>query len=79
MSKHKVIFNKYIYRASMCVGFELDPADFLHCEDEEELTDAIYDVVYSETDTGDVQIKESEVELDMASFFEEWKSLKGLK
>lgn len=52
MSKHKVIFNKYIYRASMCVGFELDPADFLHCKDEEELTDAIYDVVYSETDTG---------------------------
>ena len=53
MSKHEVIFNRYIYRASMCVGFELDPTDFLHCEDEGEL--------------------------DMASFFEEWKSLKGLK
>lgn len=79
MSKHEVIFNRYIYRASMCVEFELDPADFLHCEDEDELKNAIYDIVYSETDTGDVCVDDSEVELNMDNFLKEWKSLKGLK
>lgn len=79
MSEHWVEFNKYIWKGFIYSELELNPEDFLECKDEDELTDAIYDIVGMEIDTGDVQIDESESELKMEDFLNEWKSLKGLK
>ena len=79
MSEHWVEYDRYIWRAAIHTSFELNPEDFLECEDEDELEDAIYDMIAMETETGDVQIDESESELKMEDFLNEWKSLKGLK
>lgn len=79
MSKHWVEYKKFIWKAYINTEFQLDPEDFLHCTDEDELKDAIYDVVYEEVDYGDISIDESKSELTMVDFINEWKSLKGLK
>lgn len=79
MSEHWIEFNRYIWRGFIYSELKLNPEDFLECKDEGELTDAIYDIIGMEVDTGDVQIDESESELKMEDFLNEWKSLKGLK
>lgn len=79
MSEHWVEFNRYIWKGSIYSELKLNPEDFLECKDEGELTDAIYDIISMEIDTGDVRIDESESELIMEDFLNEWKSLKGLK
>lgn len=77
MSEHWVEFNRYIWKGFIHSELKLNPEDFLECKDEGELTDAIYDIISMEIDTGDVRIDESE--LIMEDFLNEWKSLKGLK
>lgn len=79
MSEHWIEFNRYVWRGFIYSSLKLNPEDFLECKDEGELTDAIYDIIGMEIDTGDVQIEESESELKMEGFLNEWKSLKGLK
>lgn len=79
MSEHWIEFNRHIWRGFIYSELKLNPEDFLECKDEGELTDAIYDIIGTEIDTGDVQIDESESELKMEDFLNEWKSLKGLK
>lgn len=79
MSEHWVEFNRYFWKGFIHSELKLNPEDFLECKDEGELTDAIYDIISMEIDTGDVRIDESESELIMEDFLNEWKSLKGLK
>lgn len=79
MSEHWVEFNRYTWKGFIHSELKLNPEDFLECKDEGELTDAIYDIISMEIDTGDVRIDESESELIMEDFLNEWKSLKGLK
>lgn len=73
MSEHWVEFNRYIWKGFIYSELKLNPEDFLECKD------AIYDIISMEIDTGDVRIDESESELIMEDFLNEWKSLKGLK
>ena len=80
MSKHTLTYNADIYSAFVNVDFELDPEDFLGIENENDLIDKVYDIIYSEVNMGDVQVDLSENEIiNLTEFIEEWKSLKGLK
>lgn len=65
MSEHWVEFNRYIWKGFIYSELKLNPEDFLECKDEGELTDAIYDIISMEIDTGDVRIDESESEQRM--------------
>ena len=57
---------------------ELNPENYLYCDDEYELRDAIEDDLYDAMNTGDVEYDYSESEMDIPDeFIAEWKKLKG--
>lgn len=57
---------------------ELNPENYLYCDDEDELKDAIEDDLYDVMLTGDVEYDYSESEIDIPDeFIEEWKRLKN--
>ena len=63
--------------------YEIDPNDFLHCETEEELIDAVTDYLL---DQAELKLpKNMDCECDEYhsnipnSFMEEWRHLKGIK
>lgn len=73
----EISMSKRIYAARLYVSFEFNPEDFLDCETEEELKEAILDHMYGEVDYGDIRVDESETNLEnINEFVEAWKKLK---
>lgn len=63
--------------------YELDPADFLYCADEQTLLDEVYDKLLEMAelkipDTMDCECDEFHTNLP-PEFIEEWKRLKGIE
>lgn len=57
---------------------ELNPENYLYCDDEDELRDAIEEDLYDVMITGDVEYDYSESKMDIPDeFIIEWKKLKG--
>lgn len=57
---------------------ELNPENYLYCDDEDELRDAVEEDLYDVMNTGDVDYDYSESEIDIPDeFIAEWKKLKG--
>ena len=73
----KVTFGWNIYDAYTDEERELFPSDYLDCDTEEELGDAIYDDLYGSSDLGEVILNEAELEFELPDeFIAEWKRLK---
>ena len=79
MSKYKIEFRKEITMALGSQWANLDPADFLHCQDSDELEDCIMDVFYSNYYyEGDIDVYESETSLIIPDkFIKKWEELKN--
>ena len=76
----EVIINKYIYSARLYVSFELEAKNFVMYNSEEEVRDAVLDIMYDEIDYGDIDVDESENSYEgLEELIEEWKSLKNLE
>lgn len=57
---------------------ELNPENYLYCDDEDELRDAVEEDLYDVMNTGDVDYDYSESEMNIPDeFIIEWKKLKG--
>ena len=74
-----IVGYKSYFRARIETEFWLDPEDFLWCEDDDELWDAVVEYIRSEIEYGDVIVEDSESDIDMIDFRRAWRHLKGLK
>lgn len=71
----KVTFGWNIYNAYTDEERELFPSDYLDCDTERDLKDAIHDDLCYSSDLGAVILNEAELELP-DEFIAEWKRLK---
>lgn len=73
----KVTFGWNIYNAYTDGERELFPSDYLYCDTERDLRDAIHDDLCDSSDLGAVILKEAELEFELPDeFIAEWKRLK---
>ena len=80
MSSYRCTIDRQLWSAWVESALHLDPADYLECEDVDELRDMVRDELYDSCDTGDVQWKDGDTDIEISSdFITEWKSLKGLE
>lgn len=80
MSKYTIEGYKDLIVAWVPIKFTVDAMEFIACEDEDDVCDAFWELVYENTDTGNVEYKDSElynIELP-EDLLKEWKRLKGL-
>lgn len=73
----KVTFGWNIYNAYTDEERELFPSDYLDCDTERDLRDAIHDDLCDSSDLGAVILNEAELEFELPDeFIAEWKRLK---
>ena len=73
----KVIFGWNIYNAYTDEKRELFPSDYLDCDTERDLKDAIHDDLCDSSDLGAVILNDAELEFELPDeFIAEWKRLK---
>ena len=73
----KVTFGWNIYNAYTDEEREIFPSDYLDCDTERELRDAIYDDLCDSSDLGAVILNDAELEFELPDeFIAEWKRLK---
>ena len=73
----KVAFGWNIYNAYTDEERELFPSDYLDCDTERELRDAIHEDLSDSSDLGAVILNEAELEFELpGEFIVEWKKLK---
>lgn len=73
----KVAFGWNIYNAYTDEERELFPSDYLDCDTERELRDAIHEDLCDSSDLGAVILNEAELEFELPDeFIVEWKKLK---
>ena len=73
----KVTFGWNIYNAYTDEERELFPSDYLDCDTERELRDAIHEDLSDSSDLGAVILNEAELEFELpGEFIVEWKKLK---
>lgn len=73
----KVTFGWNIYNAYTDEERELFPSDYLDCDTERDLKDAIHDDLCDSSDLGAVILNEAELEFELPDeFIAEWKRLK---
>ena len=73
----KVTFGWNIYNAHTDEERELFPSDYLDCDTERDLKDAIHDDLCDSSDLGAVILNEAELEFELPDeFIAEWKRLK---
>lgn len=73
----KVTFGWNIYNAYTDEERELFPSDYLDCDTERDLKDAIHDDLCDSSDLGAVILNEAELEFELPDeFITEWKRLK---
>lgn len=57
---------------------ELNPSDYLDCNDECDLNDSVYDEIRDSFSVGDLEIDQAEMDFSLPKeFVDEWKKLKG--
>lgn len=57
---------------------ELNPSDYLDCNDECDLNDSVYDKIRDSFSVGDLEIDQAEMDFSLPKeFVDEWKKLKG--
>lgn len=77
--QYKCTLERCLFSAWVESELNLNPADYLHCDSEVELEDAIWEELYDNCDTGNVHWKDSDSDIVIPpEFVEEWRSLKGL-
>lgn len=73
----KVTFGWNIYNAYTDEERELFPSDYLDCDTERDLKDAIHDDLCDSSDLGAVILNDTELEFELPDeFIAEWKRLK---
>lgn len=73
----KVTFGWNIYNAYTDEERELFPSDYLDCDTERDLKDAIHDDLCGSSDLGAVILNDAELEFELPDeFIAEWKRLK---
>lgn len=73
----KVTFGWNIYNAYTDEEKELFPSDYLDCDTERDLKDAIHDDLCDSSDLGAVILNDAELEFELPDeFIAEWKRLK---
>lgn len=73
----KVTFGWNIYNAYTDEERELFPSDYLDCDTERDLKDAIHDDLCDSSDLGAVILNDAELEFELPDeFIAEWKRLK---
>lgn len=73
----KVTFGWSIYNAYTDEEEDLFPSDYLDCDTERELKDAIHDDLCDRSDLGAVMLNGAELEFELPDeFIAEWKRLK---
>ena len=73
----KVTFGWNIYDAYTDEERELFPSDYLNCDTERDLKDAIHDDLCDSSDLGAVILNDAELEFELPDeFIAEWKRLK---
>ena len=78
MSKYECGYTLWIMSGYASAYDNLSPKDYLNCEDEDELHDAIIESLRDYINTGDINIKDCDVAIDIPKeFINEWKNLKG--
>lgn len=76
-SNMKVTFGWNIYNAYTDEERELFPSDYLDCDTERDLKDAIHDDLCDSSDLGAVILNDAELEFELPDeFIAEWKRLK---
>lgn len=80
MSRYKCTIERSMYSAWVEGELHLDPENYLYCDDDIDLYNAVQEELYDACNTGDVIWKDSDCDFDIPKdFIDEWKSLKGLK
>ena len=78
MSNYKVPYRYDVHWGFIDNQIELNPQDYLDYDDECELNDAVYDVIWDSFSVGDLDIDQAEMDFSLPQeFIDEWKRLKG--
>jgi hypothetical protein len=78
MSNYKVPYRYDVHWGFIDNQIELNPEDYLDYDDECELNDAVYDVIWDSFSVGDLDIDQAEMDFSLPQeFIDEWKRLKG--
>ena len=78
MSNYKIPYRYDVHWGFIDNQIELNPEDYLDYDDECELNDAVYDVIWDSFSVGDLDIDQAEMDFSLPQeFIDEWKRLKG--
>lgn len=78
MSNYKVPYRYDVHWGFTDNQIELNPEDYLDYDDECELNDAVYDVIWDSFSVGDLDIDQAEMDFSLPQeFIDEWNRLKG--
>lgn len=78
MSNYKVPYRYDVHWGFIDNQIELNPEDYLDYDDECELNDAVYDIIWDSFSVGDLDIDQAEMDFSLPQeFIDEWKRLKG--
>ena len=78
MSNYKVPYRYDVHWGFIDNQIELKPEDYLDYDDECELNDAVYDIIWDSFSVGDLDIDQAEMDFSLPQeFIDEWKRLKG--
>ena len=78
MSNYKCSLTEYIIRAWADTELDLDPKDYLYCENFEDLKDSVREDLADSLDWDNMYIKETDSDYSIPDeFYKEWKKLKG--
>lgn len=78
MSNYKVPYRYDVHWGFIDNQIELNPEDYLDYDDECELNDAVYDVIWDSFSVGDLDIDQAEMDFSLPQeFIDDWKRLKG--
>ena len=78
MSNYKIPYRYDVHWGFIDNQIELNPEDYLDYDDECDLNDAVYDVIWDSFSVGDLDIDQAEMDFSLPQeFIDEWKRLKG--
>lgn len=78
MSNYKIPYRYDVHWGYIHDNIELNPSDYLDCNDECDLNDSVYDEIGDSFSVGDLEIGQAEMDFSLPKeFVDEWKRLKG--
>lgn len=78
MSNYKVPYRYDVHWGYINESIELNPRDYLDCNDECDLNDSVYDDIWDSFSVGDLEIDQAEMDFSLPKeFIDEWRRLKG--